>query len=391
MWGQERPIPSFGRVRTALLAVCALFWVPQSHAHLLNMSTVEVRLLDEREVVVVAELDLTRAFGGAANYFAASEISLPLSDPSVRKQLSLAASAIHLKAGGVRIVLRPTAITFAGMTLAEYESPLEWPRAKIKFEGLLPPEAVPDHTGINLSFDASFVFEEPIAATLYSPLDDLSVSRWLITLQTSPRLQAPAWFGLDDLEAVQVSQPSGVSAFRRYFSLGFWHIIPDGVDHLLFLLAVVLGVRTGRSLILLLSAYTAAHTLSYAAATLGWLPASMLNVEPLILLSIVITALLNFCDRVRLPWQAPITFAFGLLHGLGFASALGGAGLPIELRLESLLGFNVGVEIAQLLCVLLVLPLWSCRGRDWYPSWLRNPGSAAIVLVALGLLYVRLT
>ena len=121
---------------------------------------------------------------------------------------------------------------------------------------------------------------------------------------------------------------------------------------------------------------------------LGWLPATFLNVEPLILLSIVFSALLNFWSSVRALWQAAITFGFGLLHGLGFASALGGAGLPTELRLESLLGFNLGVEIAQLVCVLLALPLWWCRRFSWYPARLRNPGSLLIASVALGMLWV---
>jgi len=391
MWGQERRIPSFGSVCCRLFAaVLALVALPV-HAHLLNMSTVEVRLLEQHRVLVVAQLDLTRAFGSAADYFAASQIVEPLSNTEVRRQLGMAADAIQLTAGDVRIPLRATDIEFVKQTLANYESPLEWPRASVRFEGALPEQATPAHLSVKINFTDGFVFEEPIATTLQSTPDELSVSRWLVTFQSSPVLDAPSWFALDQLSPAQVTKSSAYSAIASYFSLGFWHIIPDGVDHLLFLLTIVLGVRTARSLLLSLSAYTLAHTLSYAAATLGWLPASMLNVEPLILLSIVVSALLNLQATVKALWQAAITFGFGLLHGLGFASALGGAGLPTELRLESLLGFNLGVETAQLLCVLLVLPLWWCRRFAWYPTGLRKPGSIVIALVGLGLLYFNLS
>jgi len=112
-----------------------------------------------------------------------------------------------------------------------------------------------------------------------------------------------------------------------------------------------------------------------------------MKVEPLILLSIVFSALLNLWSDVPSVRQAAITFAFGLLHGLGFASAISGAGLPTELRLESLLGFNLGVESAQLLCVDCALPVWWCRHFSWYPSRLRNPVSLLIALIAFELLF----
>ena len=387
MWAPERRILLFGRAYRGLALVCAVLPTFPLYAHLLNMSTVEIRLLEKRKVLVVAQLDLTRAFGDSESYFAASQVARPLLDLQVSKQLELAANAIHLQAGDVRIPVNPTRIAFANLALADYRSPLEWPRAQVQFEGQLPSDLRPIHNAVSVRFDDSFVFEEPIATTLRSAPDDVSASRWLVTLQSSPSLSAPAWFAVDDLQSPQLVQATTFSALQRYFGLGFWHIIPNGVDHLLFLLAIVLGVRTARGLLLSLSTYTAAHTLSFAAATLGWLPASMMNVEPLILLSIVCSALLNLWSDVPSVRQVVITFAFGLLHGLGFASAISGAGLPTELRLESLLGFNLGVESAQLLCVVCALPVWWCRRFSWYPSRLRNPVSLLIALIALALLF----
>ncbi len=355
---------------------------------MLNMSQVDIQLLDQQRVHVTAQLDLTRAFGSTADYFAASQIAQPLLDARVAEQLRLAASGIELRAGDIRVHLTPVHIVFARQTLAEYESPLEWPRATVQFEGQMNSDLQPAHNAIRVRFDDRFVFEEPIATTLQYAKDDLIVSRWLVTFQSSPLLAAPGWFASDYPEpalasALEVSS-SGAEVFSRYFGLGFWHILPDGIDHLLFLLAIVLGLPTVRGLFLSLSLYTAAHSLSFAAATLGWLPSGIPGVELMIALSIVISAAMNFWSREGVAGgNSVMTFAFGLLHGLGFASALTGAGLPTEQRLAGLLGFNFGVEAAQLLCVALLLPVWWCRRFAWYRGRILWPLSLAIVLVVV--------
>jgi len=146
-----------------------------------------------------------------------------------------------------------------------------------------------------------------------------------------------------------------------YFSLGVEHILL-GVDHLLFVLALMMLVKGRRRLLWTITAFTVAHSLTLAAATLGWVDVSIAPAEAVIALSIVFVAAeivhgLRGREGItaRAPWV--VAFVFGLLHGLGFASALNEIGLPSNAIPLALLLFNVGVEAGQLLFVGGVLAL----------------------------------
>jgi hydrogenase/urease accessory protein HupE len=146
---------------------------------------------------------------------------------------------------------------------------------------------------------------------------------------------------------------------RAYLALGVEHILL-GVDHLLFVLALVILVEGTRRLVWTITAFTAAHSLTLGAATLGWVHVPGPPVEATIALSIVFVAAEIIRDRqgkAGLTSQAPwlVAFGFGLLHGLGFAGALVEVGLPQRAIPTALLCFNVGVEIGQLIFVAIVL------------------------------------
>lgn len=144
--------------------------------------------------------------------------------------------------------------------------------------------------------------------------------------------------------------------FADYVQLGVKHILV-GVDHLLFLLGFLLLVRSRRALVATISAFTVAHSLTLVAASLELVTVSVAPVEICIALSVLLLAVeaSQTTDTLtrRRPWT--VAFAFGLLHGLGFASALSDVGLPKHAVATSLLGFNVGVELGQLLVVALAL------------------------------------
>jgi hypothetical protein len=142
---------------------------------------------------------------------------------------------------------------------------------------------------------------------------------------------------------------------RTYLALGVEHILL-GVDHLLFVLALLFLVGSWRRLIGTVTAFTLAHSLTLAAATLGWIRVQPAPVEAVIALSIVFVAAEILHVRqgraglaARLPWV--VAFVFGLLHGLGFASALRDIGLPQHAIPLALAFFNVGVELGQLLFI----------------------------------------
>lgn len=146
-----------------------------------------------------------------------------------------------------------------------------------------------------------------------------------------------------------------------YIPLGIEHIML-GVDHLLFVLGLMLLVRGTKPLVGTITAFTVAHSMTLAAATLGWVGVPDKPVNAAIALSIVVLAveIIKYrngqpCLSARIPWA--IAFGFGLLHGFGFAGAMSNVGLPRESLPAALLFFNVGVEIGQVAFVLTLLGL----------------------------------
>ncbi|MCZ6831925.1 MAG: HupE/UreJ family protein [Gammaproteobacteria bacterium] len=155
------------------------------------------------------------------------------------------------------------------------------------------------------------------------------------------------------------AQPSPFEVVQTYLLLGIDHIL-FGVDHLLFVLALLLLVQGLRSVITTITAFTLAHSLTLIAATLGFVHTPVPPTEVVIALSIAFVAaeVVNNHRRDhglerRYPWR--IAFAFGLLHGLGFAGALADIGLPQNSIPTALLFFNIGIEAGQLLFVTSVL------------------------------------
>lgn len=172
-------------------------------------------------------------------------------------------------------------------------------------------------------------------------------------------------------------------AFVAYIPVGFDHIVPQGLDHILFVLGLFFLSLHMRPLLWQVSSFTVAHTLTLGLAALGYvnLPGSI--VEPLIAASIVFVAVENILAKGFSYWRPLVVFGFGLLHGLGFASVLGEFGLPEGAFVPALLGFNVGVELGQLAVIAGAFALvgYWFGGKEWYTRVIAMPASAAIALV----------
>ena len=161
-----------------------------------------------------------------------------------------------------------------------------------------------------------------------------------------------------DVSLAGGDQANGWQTFVNYIPVGFDHIVPKGLDHILFVLGLFfLSTRMG-PLLWQISAFTLAHTITLALAALGYVNLSgtlfagsietIVVVEALIALSIVYVAIENLFTEGLSPWRPFIIFGFGLLHGLGFASVLAEFGLPQSSFIPALIGFNIGVEIGQI-------------------------------------------
>ena len=143
------------------------------------------------------------------------------------------------------------------------------------------------------------------------------------------------------------------TAFLNYIPVGFDHIVPKGLDHILFVLGLFFLSAHLRPLVWQISAFTLAHTVTLALGALGWVNVPGSIVEPLIAASIVYVAVENIFHSGLNRWRPLVIFGFGLLHGLGFASVLGEFGLPEGQFIPALIGFNIGFEVGQIAVVLV--------------------------------------
>lgn len=173
------------------------------------------------------------------------------------------------------------------------------------------------------------------------------------------------------------AEPSAWEVAGTYFRLGVEHIL-TGVDHLLFVLALIILVKGVKRLIATVTAFTLAHSLTLAGATLGLVHVPQPPVEACIALSIVFvaTAILRRRDGLsaRFPWL--IAFTFGLLHGFGFAGALSEVGLPQHAIPVALLFFNLGVEAGQLVFIAAVFSVVAASSYVLRSRSLALPGCA---------------
>ena len=182
----------------------------------------------------------------------------------------------------------------------------------------------------------------------------------------------------------EVASPGRGAVGWQYLRLGFVHIVPDGADHMLFVLGLfLLSVRL-RSLVWQVTAFTLAHAITLTLATASVVELSPRVVEPLIALSIAYVAIENtLTDRLH-PWRPAVVFLFGLLHGLGFAGALTALGLPDTERILAVVTFNLGIELGQLAVIgtaLGTLGWW--RFRPWYRRRIVIPLSTGIALIGM--------
>jgi hypothetical protein len=232
----------------------------------------------------------------------------------------------------------------------------------------------------------------------YDLMQDIDPShRGLLTLTAGSVTQTAVLGGTAPSLALDVAHPARWRTFTEYLAAGVWHIL-SGIDHLLFLISLLLPavlLRNGGrwqpvpaarpaffGIFKVVTAFTVAHSITLALAAFDIVRLPSRFTESAIAASIVVAALNNLFPVVT-AGRARIAFAFGLLHGFGFASVLSEMGLPQGARVLSLFAFNLGIECGQLAVVLLVMPLaYQLRGGTLYRRVVLPAGSAAVALLA---------
>jgi uncharacterized membrane protein len=169
-----------------------------------------------------------------------------------------------------------------------------------------------------------------------------------------------------------------------YLKLGFHHIVPQGLDHILFVAGLCLLSTKIKTIIWQATAFTVAHSITLALSMKNIIVAPPAVVEPIIALSILFVAVENINLSELKPWRIAIVFLFGLIHGMGFASSLNEIGLPPNKFYTSILSFNVGVELGQMTVIaamflFIIIPL---RNKVNYRKMVVYPLSVLIGVVA---------
>lgn len=387
-----------------------------ANAHLLNMSKSSVSIAADGNVSIALALDLLVTAGSRETYWAWSQLERPLDSEAVSAALAPLPAAIALSANGTLVRLQLQSLTFPKLTKDEYLDPLSWPRAKITLGGQIPlpatqsttlPTTLP--TTLQVSYTDGFRFEEPIANTLIDEQAQRKQTRWLVTGQRSPDFLLQSAIAAPGTPSADVSETDSLTpkapfatdtrnaetteakaVFADLLIAGFRHIFPDGMDHLLFVAALFFGSASLAGLVGIITLFTLAHSLSLGMTALGWISAPAAIVEPLILLSILWVAIANLVNNTRLHASYLMVLLFGLVHGLGFASALRDIGLPSDFLLTGLAAFNVGVEAAQLTFLLMLAAAMFVIRISVTPlaAW-RRYGSLAVIFATLLLMGFR--
>lgn len=213
------------------------------------------------------------------------------------------------------------------------------------------------------------------ALTVRDEASTAPTTEWLEGDQHS----APFPFGLPE------PPPDRPAIAWRYLALGFTHIVPHGLDHILFVLGIYLLSRRARAVLTQVTAFTVAHSITLALGMYGLVSVPSRIVEPLIAVSIAYVAIENLFLFELKSRRVALVFAFGLLHGLGFAGALRELGLPRAEFVTALVTFNAGVEMGQLAVIATAYLLVGCHcaHREWYRSRVVVPASALIACTAV--------
>jgi hydrogenase/urease accessory protein HupE len=208
-------------------------------------------------------------------------------------------------------------------------------------------------------------------------------SYWLVDGQSSPPFKIQ--------QALQ--EREWKSVFADYMVLGFLHILPMGMDHILFVLGLFLLSRKTSPLLWQVTAFTVAHSITLALSVYGVISLPATIIEPLIALSIAYVGIENLLTRELKPWRVVVVFLFGLLHGMGFAEVLFELGLPESEFVTALISFNLGVEAGQLTVIMLALAavFWLRRQDELYRRLVVIPGSLIITIMGLFWVWQRVS
>jgi HupE / UreJ protein len=366
------------------------------------MTQVLVSFGQPNAVDVKIDVDLTLLLGSPERYYEVATESPGRQQEDLKRIVPKVTENLQLFVGQQRLQL-----VFRGFSAAKAQQADYLDASMSKLSTLTFVAALPAGTGpLKLVVPIGAEVDYPVAYTVQIPSAHLSVTRWVEegVHESDPFVwagkvpKAPASGAPGAVPASLPASAHGPAAalsfnpddlpwrhqLALYLRLGFRHIVPEGADHILFVLGLFFLGITWRKLLSQTSVFTVAHATTLFLSTYGIFSLPSRYVEPAIALSIAFIAIENVIRPQLGPGRLAIVFGFGLVHGLGFASSLSDIPFPKTDFIVALLGFNFGVDLGQLFIIALAfLAVGWFRNRSWFRRGIAIPCSLAIAAVGL--------
>ncbi len=338
-----------------------------SHAHLLNMTDVHLDATNPDAVTLRVKIDLGQSLLSPEDYWQAVRANrdeqLRMLEPAVAQLLD----GFSILVNGVKASASLHSWNLEATSLEAIENSLSPQMATLYFDlGRLGIESATAlaNAAIELRIAERLEVPWPVLLRVDSAARPLPVSRLLTANDRSSRTILLAVDSDSSTLARLALTFQGWVPGLSWLAIGFQHIIPWGLDHIVFVLGLFFLSTRLSTLFYQVSCFTLAHSLSLGIATLGMISVPANVVEPLIAASIVFIAVDNLYSDFLARWRLVVVTLFGLLHGLGFASALSELILPAENFYMALLMFNLGVEAGQIVVLTLAF-----AAVGWLRSW----------------------
>jgi hypothetical protein len=375
------------------IALGGLLSLAPASAHMLNVTVAEVEFDDSQEFKATIQVDFTRPLQGADAYYALSLLPPDQQEAKIREITGPLLDDLQFVFGDQ--IVKPDLVSWdvPKASKADYENYYIGKMTTLVLQGEIPPNRPP----FVLNTLAQTTIEFPLSLTLLRRDHNIHVTRWLELQGESSNPfnydqgetghKYTAEVGVDPLSGAKLSPFQRfwyvqLGALWIYLRLGFRHIIPGGIDHILFVLGLFFLGISWRKLISQTAVFTVAHatTLYLSSQNIVNLPPWL--VQPAIALSITFIALENIFKPKLSAVRLGVVFFFGLVHGLGFAAGLKQLPLPKHEFLMALLGFNFGVDFGQLFVILLAfLAVGWWRNKPWFFARVAVPASALIAFI----------
>ena len=356
-------------MRRPLLFALLLWWIaPCVGAHTVMLTQVLVSFGKPGTVDVKIDVDLTLLLGSPERYYELATEPPQRQQADVRALVPQVTDNLQIFVGKQRLRLELRDFVAAKAQQADYLDASMSKLSTFDFVGALPSSGEPLRLVVPLGAQVDY----PVAYTVQVPAQHRSVTRWL---EEGMHASEPfVW--VDEL-----GKPSQLLVYLR---LGFRHIVPEGADHILFVLGLFFLGITWRKLLSQTTVFTVAHATTLFLSTYGILRLPGQYVEPAIAASIAFIAIENVVRPTLGAGRLAIVFGFGLIHGLGFASSLSDIPFPKRDFVVALLGFNFGVDFGQLFVIALAfLAVGWFRNEPWFRRRIAIPCSLAIAAVGL--------